>query len=91
MCLTSLSSCLSTWHSTQLREGTHVCAQSMAARSVTCEGGGMIDSLREEGAHLQTRLWTPSQSCVPRAQGGRGLKSAWLAMLKPAREVTSDI
>lgn len=92
-CLSILSSCLSTWPSAQLRVGTDVCAQSMAAWSMTREGrgAGRTGSLWEDGAHLQMRLWAQSQSCVPRPQGGGGPRPTPLGLLEPPREVTSDI
>lgn len=55
---------LSTWHGTPLRMGTDVCAQSLAAWSVTHEGRGDRWSAGEE-ADLQMKLWSGSSPVCP--------------------------
>lgn len=94
MCITVFSSSLGTWHHAQLRVGTDVCAQSMAARSVTCKGRrGMTGSLLEEGARLWLRLWTwPSPAFLgPKREGAQGLLVGISICSRPGRSpVTSS-
>lgn len=94
MCITVFSSSLGTWYRAQLRVGTDVCAQSMAARSVTCKGRrGMTGSLLEEGARLWTRLWTwPSPAFPgPKREGAQGLLVGISICSRPGRSpVTSS-